>query len=302
MYDTIIIGSGVAGLAAAMYAGRLQLKTLVLGDVPGGTITTTHVVENYPGFTSVTGKELADAIQEHAQVYDIEIKQEKVLKIEKNECFFVSGRNTYKGKTIIIATGTEYKKLDIKGADLPGVHYCALCDGPLYTGRTVAVVGGSDSAAKEALLLSEYAEKVYLIYRGNELHPEPVNLNRVQINEKIEVITNTNILEIQGEKRVQKLILDNPYNGSTQFSVDGLFVAIGLVPLSGIAKYLGVNTNERHEIIIDKNSKTNVEGVFAAGDVTNTDFKQAIIGAAQGVTAAYQAYEYTKKKTVYPCG
>lgn len=302
MYDTIIIGSGVAGLAAAMYAGRLQLKALVLGDTPGGTITTTHVVENYPGFTSVTGKELADAILEHAQAYNIEINQEKVLKIEKNVCFFVTGRNTYKGKTIIIATGTEYRKLDTKGADLPGVHYCALCDGPLYTGKTVAVVGGSDSAAKEALLLSEYAEKVYIIYRGDELHPEPVNLERVKAHEKIEVITSTNICEIQGEKRVQTLVLDRMYNNSTELPIDGLFVAIGLIPLSGIVKDLGVTTNEAHEIIIDKNARTNVEGVYAAGDVTNTDFKQAIIGAAQGVTAAYQVYEHVKKKKVYPCG
>lgn len=302
MYDTIIIGSGVTGLAAAMYAGRLQLKTLVLGDLPGGTITTTHIVENYPGFVSVTGKELADAIQEHAEAYNIDIKQEKVSKIEKNDFFAVSGKDTYKGKTVIIATGTKYKTLDITGADMPGVHYCALCDGPLYTGRTVAVIGGSDSAAKEALLLTEYAQKVYILYRGNEIHPEPVNMARVQNNEKTEIINNTNVLEIHGEKRVQKLVLDRPYNDSTDFFVDGLFVAIGLIPLSGIAKDLGVKTNENQEIIIDKTCKTNIDGVYAAGDVTDTDFKQAIIGAAQGVTAAYQAYEYVRKKKVFPCG
>jgi thioredoxin reductase (NADPH) len=302
MYDTIIIGSGVTGLAAAMYAGRLHLNPLVLGDTPGGTITTTHVVENYPGFISVTGKELADAIQEHTESYNVDINQEKVTRIEKNDCFIVSGKNVYKGKSIIFATGTEYRKLTITGADLPGVHYCALCDGPLYTERTVAVVGGSDSAAKEALLLAEYARKVYIIYRGNEIHPEPVNMSRVQANERIEVINNTSILEIHGEKQVQSLVLDNPYNNSTDFSVDGLFVAIGLVPLSDIAKDLGLETNEKREIIVDKTCKTSVKGVFAAGDVTDTDFKQAIVGVAQGVTAAYEAYKYVKEKDVWPCG
>ena len=302
MYDTIIIGSGVSGLSAAMYAGRLKLKTLVLGELPGGTITTTHIVENYPGFTSVTGKELADAVQEHAETYDIEISQESVSHIQGHECFVVTARNTYKGKTLILATGTEYRKLHIQGADMPGVHYCALCDGPLYTGRTVAVVGGSDSAAKEALLLADYAKEVYIIYRGKEIHPEPVNMARVQENEKIKIINETNITEIRGEKRVQTLVLDNPYNNSREFSVDGLFVAIGLIPLSGIAREIGVKTNEKGEIIIDKSCRTNVEGVFAAGDVTDTDFKQAIIGAAQGVTAAYQAYEYVNQKKVFPCG
>jgi thioredoxin reductase (NADPH) len=302
MYDTIIIGSGISGLSAAMYAGRLKLKTLVLGGLPGGTITTTHIVENYPGFTSVTGKELADAVQEHAETYDIEISQETVSHVQEHECFVVTARSTYKGKTLIIATGTEYRKLHIRGADMPGVHYCALCDGPLYTGRTVAVVGGSDSAAKEALLLADYAKEVYIIYRGKEIHPEPVNMARVQENEKIKIINETTITEIRGEKRVQTLVLDNPYNNSREFFVDGLFVAIGLVPLSGIARELGVKINEKGEIIIDKSCRTNVEGVFAAGDVTDTDFKQAIIGAAQGVTAAYQVYEYVNQKKVFPCG
>lgn len=184
----------------------------------------------------------------------------------------------------------------MKGAlefEKKGVTYCALCDAALYKNKIVAVIGGSDSAAKEALLLSEFAKKVYIIYRGEKIRPEPINDERIKKNKKIIVITKTNIKEIKGDKFVTHVILDNKFQGKNILKLDGVFGAIGSDPLSELAKKIGVKLNEKKEIIIDhKSSKTNVQGVFAAGDVVDTDFKQAITGVAEGVTAAHSAYNY----------
>ncbi len=306
-YDLIIIGAGVTGLGSAMYAGRLNLKTLVIGtnssnELPiGGVITLTAVVENYPGFIRLTGPELAEKIRKHALDYKdkVEIKEDLVADIKKHgDCFTVATRSgiSYISKTILLATGTKWKKLPMKGAlgfEKKGVHYCSLCDGALFKNKIVAVIGGSDSAAKEALLLSEYAKKVYIIYRGEKIRPEPINGVRVSKNKKITVITKTNVLEIKGNKFVTHIILDNKFQGSNIIKLDGVFGAIGADPLSELAKRLGVKINDKDEIIIDhQDSTTNVKGVYAAGDVVDTEFKQAITGVAEGVTATYHAYKY----------
>jgi len=305
MYDTVIIGAGVVGLATAMYAGRLNLKTVVLGatsgtELPiGGVITLTDTVENYPGFKHLTGQELAQKLEEHAKDYDIEIKEEKVTDVSKDEkmnCFVVKTEKTeYHTKTIIFATGAKWRELTMKGAEEfknKGVQYCALCDGPLYKNKIVAVVGGSDTAAKEALLLAQYGKKVYIIYRGEKIRPEPVNGKLIDKNEKIEIISNTNVVEISGEKFVTKVTLDKEYKGSKELSVDGVFGAIGHIPISDLAVKLGVNINKKKEIMIDRSSKTNVKGIFAAGDVVDSGFKQAITGVGEGVVASYSAYTY----------
>lgn len=307
-FDFIVIGAGVAGLAAGMYGARLGMKTLILGashgsEIPiGGVITTTNIVENYPGFVKLTGNELADKIREHAETYDlVEIKEDKVLEVEKKDRYFVvkSEENECLGKSILFATGTKWRKLEVKGGkefENRGVAYCALCDGPLYKNKIVAVVGGSDSAAKDALLLSEHAKKVYIIYRGEKIRAEPINLKRIQENKKIEVITDTNITEVRGEKFVKSVVLDREFDGEKELAVDGVFVAIGHIALSDLAKSLGVKLNSKGEIIIDhKNSETNIPGVFAAGDVADKPFKQAITGVAEGCTAAYSAYEFVSK-------
>ena len=170
------------------------------------------------------------------------------------------------------------------------------CDGPLFKGKVLGVVGGSDSAAKEALLLSEYGSKVYVIYRGDQIHPEPINMRRVEENEKIEVIPNTNVVEIKGDKFITHAVLDRPWGGSKSFELGGLFIEIGHLPQSALAKKLGVKLNQKGEIIIDRLSRTNVPGVYAAGDVADMEWKQAITGAAEGCVAAYSAYEYISAK------
>ena len=175
------------------------------------------------------------------------------------------------------------------------MHYCALCDGAFYRNKVAAVIGGSDSAAKDALVLTQWASKVYMIYRGEKIRPEPVNYERVMANRKIEIIYRTNVKEIKGDKFVNGIVLDSLYKGNSGLKLDAVFVAIGHIALSQLAGKAGVKLNEKGEIMINRNAETNVPGAYAAGDVVDTRFKQAITGVAEGVQAAYSAYEYINK-------
>ena len=303
VYDVLVVGSGVSGLAGGMYAGRLGLNVLILGELRGGTITLTHVVENYPGFISLTGMELADKIEAHARAYpNVEIKDGKAGEISRNAdgTFTVeSDSGKYEAKSVLYATGTEWKKLGAKGEKEfanKGVHYCALCDGAFYKGKISAVIGGSDSAVKDALLLAQQSAKVYVIYRGDKIRAEPINYGALMKNPKIEIIYNTNVLEIYGEKKAIGVLLDKPHQGSDRLSVDAVFVAIGHTPLSQLAKEAGVDIDAKGHVKINRNSETNVPGFFAAGDVTDTRFKQAIVGVGEAVSAAYSAYLYLEGK------
>jgi len=302
-YDTIVIGTGVAGYSAAMYAARLGLKVLIIGETPGGTLALTGKVENYPGFMSIDGQELTELLEKHALSYNVKTITEIVDKIEKENNLFAvqAGNNAFKSKTIILATGTEVKKLGIKGEKEffgNGVSYCALCDSAFIKGKEAAVAGGGDAAVKEALLAVEYAKKVYIINNEKELHPEDSHKKRldelVQAG-KIEVINNNEILEIKGTKEIEKLILKKEFKGKKELLVQGLFVYIGQIPRSELAKILGAKLNKKGEVIVNQDCKTNIKGFFAGGDVTNREWKQAIIAASQGVTAAYSAYNYCRK-------
>ena len=312
VYDIIILGGGVSGIGCAIYSARFNLKTLLLTGRFGGLIQDTHLVENYPGFASVSGLGLVEAFQKHLSNYKdvIDVKEEFAQDVKRtNDCFQIrTEKNTYEGLTIVFATGTRRRKMDVPGEiefTNKGVSYCATCDAPLTKKATTIVVGGSDSAAKEALLLSEYSKKVHIVYRGEHIHPEPINMGRVndKIKEgKIEIINNTNIKEIKGDKFVTHVVLDKPYNGSNELKTDFVFVEIGHLVESGLAKKLGVKTDDHDQIITDKESRTNVPGIFAAGDVTDRAWKQAITGVAEGSIASNSAYEYVqelkqKKKT-----
>ena len=313
--DLAILGAGVTGLGAAMYAGRLNLKTIVIGNAGersaaqdiGGTITLTDVVENYPGFIRLTGEELAQKLEAHARSYpQVEIVNSWVEKVRRDgSCFSIQLEGeVIEASTLLFATGTSHRELDIPGHDElrnKGVHYCALCDGPLYREKIVAVVGGSDAAAKEALLLAEHAAKVFLIARGPEIKAEPINRSRVEANHKIKVINGTNVIRVEGAKKLQRALLDKPYEGEMALELDALFVAIGVIPRSEIARSLGVRTNNQGEILIDRDSRTNVPGVYAAGDVTDRAFKQAITGVAEGVVASYSAFQDLKNDVVCAC-
>ncbi|PIS04882.1 MAG: thioredoxin-disulfide reductase [Candidatus Buchananbacteria bacterium CG10_big_fil_rev_8_21_14_0_10_42_9] len=309
-YDFLIIGAGVTGLSAGMYGARLGLRTLVLGAnseselAIGGVITLTDTVENYPGFIHLTGQELAKKIEDHARSYDnVEIKNERVTEVSKKGKKFkiVTDKDEYETKTLLFATGTKWRKLPMPGAkelENKGVAYCALCDGPLFKNKEVAIIGGSDSAAKESLFLAQHASKVYIVVRGVELKAEPINQKLVAQNSKIEVLLQTNVTEIIGEKFVEKIKLDKKYKGKDEIQLSGVFGAIGHIPLSGLAQSLGVELDEKKEIKINRNSETNIEGVYAAGDVVDTAFKQAIVGVAEGVVASYHAFKYVQAKEI----
>ncbi len=296
MYDFIIIGGGCSGLSGAMYATRLGLKTLTLAEMPGGLITTTHLVENWPGVISTSGPDLAMALYKHAEASGAEIKSERAKKIEqledKDGCpqfKVITGSNEYIGKTILIATGTIHRKLGVPGEkelENKGVSYCALCDGAFFKEKVVCVVGGGDSAAKEALFLSEHASKVYIIVRKDFLRAEPLNAARVEKNDKIEILYKTEIEEIVGTDKVDKL----KFKDGKELAMDGVFLAIGHIAQTDLAKNLGVELNEKGEIKINRRTETNIKGVFSAGDCCDTEFKQAITGSAEAVTSSYYAY------------
>jgi len=199
----------------------------------------------------------------------------------------------FKAYSVCIATGSERRKLGVPGEEEfagRGVSYCATCDGPFYKDKVVCVIGGSDSAAKEALFLAQNTEKVYIIYRGEEIRAEPINKQRVYENDKIEIIYDTNIVEIKGDNTVNSVIFDN----GQEFEVDGVFIEIGSNPNSHLAKRIGVETNDKGEIMINRKSETSIPGIFAAGDVADAPFKQAITGVSEGVIAAYSAFDYVK--------
>jgi thioredoxin-disulfide reductase len=311
LYDVIIVGGGCAGLAAALYAKRYTLKTLVLAKELGGLITTTHIVENYPGVLPASGWDMMNLFLKQMELLEVEMKEVEVASIRKiDDCadgscshtFVVSAAGIeYKTKTVVFATGTKRRELNAPGEKTyygKGVSYCATCDGALFKGKRLAVVGGGDSAAKEALLLSEYGAHVWVIARST-LRAEPINLHRIDKNPKVDIIAPNEVLSVEGDgKRITHVTLKNTYNGSQTLELGGLFIEIGHLPSTDLANDVAPAKNDHGEIIIDRESKTSVPGFFAAGDCTNTPWKQAIVSAAEGSQAANSAYEYITKEFI----
>ena len=286
-----------------MYATRLNLKTAMVGEIPGGLITTTSDVENWPGIKKISGPDLGMALLDHATSFGAPLLNERVIEVNKAPADVFGGKegyelktgsNLYYARTVLFATGTKHKELGVPGEkefSAKGVSYCALCDAGFFREKIVAVVGGGDAALIEAQILSERAARVYLIVRKDVLRAEPVNTEKVKNNPKIEVMFNTRIAEIAGGTKVERIKLVS----GEEIVLDGVFIAIGHSPVSDLAEKTGVLVNDHKEIIINRKSETNLPGVYAAGDVTDSHFKQAIIAAAEGVTAAFSAYEYIKR-------
>jgi len=293
-YDLVIIGSGAAGLSAAVYAGRYKLKILVFEGKLGGETATAGVIKNYPGFKSIDGFELMKKIKEQAASNAVEFKDGFVEKIEKSEhCFeIVSGKNTYKANSVILAQGTKRRRLGLPNEEEltgRGVHYCMTCDGPLYGGKTIAMVGGGDASVKGTVFAAEYAKKIYFISREKEITAEPVNLEQMkELGDKVEIIMETEVKEIKGESNLNSMVLSD----GKELKIDGLFIEIGYESNTGLAKSLGVDLDEDGFIKTDNMMKTNIDGVFAAGDTVNHfgAFKQDITAAAMGAVAATSAY------------
>lgn len=297
-YDTIIIGAGAAGCSAATYATRYNLKTLMLGGpMPGGLITEALEVENYPGFTSISGQELAKRFLDQAIALGAEYKIEQATQITKSgdkDFTVVTGSGKYEASTIILAMGTHHRKLDAPG-ELEfagrGVSYCATCDAPFFKNKVVAVIGGGNSAVEGAQDVSAHAEKVYIIYRSS-LKAAPVYIDSLRRNKKIYEIPGTNVVEIMGDKLVNAVKLDNKYEGSELLDVSGVFVQIGYIPKNDLALDLGVNITDYGYVAVDAGMGTNVPGVFCAGDLNNgsNQLHQQVTSAAEGAIAAQSAY------------
>lgn len=305
-YDLIIVGTGAAGLSAALYAGRYRMKTLVIGDAFGGYTTIAGPIDNYPGAKKIDGFDLMITMKEQALEAGAEIIDGRLTALEKTDDGFEVTTETgekYSGATVILATGTEHRRLGLPNEHeltSKGVHYCVTCDGPLYGGKEIAVVGGGDSAIKGVNLVAEYAKKIYVIVRGAALRAEPIQLeNLKKLGDKIEILYETHVSEIVGTDHFEKVILSKPHNGSNELVVDGLFIEVGALPRTELVKSIGVELDEKGYIKPDTMMKTNVPGVFAAGDVMNLfhGFKQDITAACMGAVAATSAYEYFKRLT-----
>ena len=298
LYDLIIIGSGAAGLSAGIYAGRYRMKALIIGKEFGGETAKAGAILNYPGFQSVDGYELMDLMKQQAAKLNVETLDAEVASIKRQgRCFTVAtGKKTYEAGVVIFAVGAERRRLGLpneKELTGRGVHYCVTCDGPVYTGKTIAMVGGGDASVKGVILASEYAKKVFLIARRKKITAEPINLDYLQkLKDKTEIILETEVKEIIGKDKLEKIILSRPRKGSAELIIDGLFVEIGSVPSVSLAESLGVELDERGYVKVDNMMRTNVDGVFAAGDVVNHfgSFKQDIAAAAMGAVAATSAY------------
>lgn len=305
MEDLIIIGAGPAGLTASIYASRYQLKNVVLGKTIGGTITLAHKVENYPGFVSISGLELGQKMAEQVKKLGVKILTENVIRLEKKGSGFrlaTESKQELEGKTVIIATGTARRKLNVPGEKEylgKGVSYCTTCDAAFFKGKKVSLVGGSNAAVAGAIHLAELADQVFIIYRRKELRAEPIWVERALKIPKIKVIYETNVIEVLGDgEKVTEVKLDKPYQNQEKIEVDGVFIEIGGVPGSELAKDLGVDLDEKGFVKVKADMRTNIPGVFAAGDIANAtgEFRQLVTAVAEGALAADSAYRYLKGK------
>ncbi len=309
MFDVIIIGAGPAGLSAAIYAARRALKTLVVAkDIGGQAILAPHV-ENFPGILGAAGIEITMKMREQAEKFGAGFKSDEARGVLKRKNIFVVETNNFKeeAKAVILAFGLMPRRLEVPGEEKfkgRGVSYCAICDGPLYKNKTVAVVGGGNSAVDAALYLSKIAKKVYLIHRRGGFRAEEARVCKLKEAKNVELVLNAVVSEIAGEDYVSAVKVSDPpatsglprqagvnTKAEREIKLDGVFVEIGYITKVDWLKNL-VRLNDRNEIITDKDCKTSEEGIFAAGDITDVSYKQIVISAGEGAKAALSAYRY----------
>jgi len=301
IFDVVIIGSGPAGLTAAIYNARAELKTIVIaGNQPGGQLTITTMVDNWPGFpTGTGGVKLMMDMQQQVKNFGVEIKQGIVEKINKNENIFeieLENGEKIESRSVIVATGAAVKWLELpKEKELigHGVSGCATCDGMFFRGKIVAVVGGGDTACEEAAFLSKITTKTYLIHRRDSLKASVTEQKKVLDNPKVEILWDSEVKEIKGQEKLEAIkVMNNKTNEEKELVLDGLFVAIGSSPATKFLEGL-VNLSETGQVLVGEDkvypTMTNIEGIFAAGDCVNVRHKQAIVAAGEGCKAALDA-------------
>jgi thioredoxin reductase (NADPH) len=291
IYDLIIVGAGPAGLTAAVYAARYKLDVLIIGTINGGMAGEASEICNFPSYERISGFELMNKMIKQVKVLGIEITSEKVLEIKKSKNFeVITNKEKYLSKKIILATGSEKRALGIereKEFTGKGISYCATCDAVFYKNKIVGVIGGGNAALTAALLLSKFAKKVYIIYgRDKFFKAEPIWIEEIKKNERIQPIFNSTLTKLIGEKKLEGVEV----NRKEILELDGIFIETGSDPRINIAKQLGIKLEE-NEIAVDKNQRTSLKGVFAAGDVTNNPLKQIVTACAEGAIAAKSAYD-----------
>ncbi|MFA5109695.1 MAG: thioredoxin-disulfide reductase [Patescibacteria group bacterium] len=306
MYDLIIIGSGPAGMTAGIYAARREMKTLIIGREVGGQMIWASEIENYPGFNKISSFELIDKIKRQTLDFGVEMKEEEVQKIEltaEGNFLLYSGRQTFEAKTVIIAMGLSPRRLAVPGEielNGRGVSYCANCDGPFYKNKKVAVIGGGNSALDAAEVLSKIASQVYLIHRGESFRGFDALVEEVKKRANIEILLNTEMKSIEGENKVEKIkILNNKTDAEREIALDGVFVEVGRIASTDLVVDLA-ERNEKNQVIINSKTETKTPGLFAAGDVTDCEFKQITIAMGQATIAALSAYQYLQLKKGQP--
>ena len=299
MYDIIIIGSGPAGLSAAIYAQRACLDTIVIekNGISGGQVLNTWEVDNYPGFPGVTGFELSRQFREHANKLGARVVQDEVVQVELsgNVKKVVCEEETYEARCVILASGAHHRTLEVPGEEElrgAGVSYCATCDGAFFRGRTVAVVGGGDAALEDAIFLARMCEKVYIVHRRDKLRGAKRLQERVQALENIEFVWNSETAAIEGNGQVEALRLRQTKTGEERrLNVDGVFIAVGIAPESEL--YAGqLELDEQGYIRADESGQTSVPGVFAAGDVRTKALRQILTAASDGANCVASAERY----------
>lgn len=298
MFDTIIIGSGPAGMTAAVYAARREMKALVIGKEPGGQVAMASEIENWPGYKTIQSHELIQNMQEQVKYQGVEIINNEVMKINKNDdnTFSVfTGGDEYQTKTIIVAIGLSPRRLAIKGENEligKGVSYCATCDAPFFKEKTVAVVGGGNAALDAAEVLSKIAKKVYLIHRSQEFKAFEALVDEVKSKKNVDIILDSAVEEIIGDNKVEKLKIKNLiHNEFSEIETDGIFIEIGRIASTDLISEFA-DRDERNQILVDEKCATKTPGIFAAGDVTQVPFKQISIACGQATIAALAAYQY----------
>ncbi|MBU4308377.1 MAG: FAD-dependent oxidoreductase [Nanoarchaeota archaeon] len=290
-YDLIIIGAGPAGLTAAVYAARYKLNVLVIGKLPGGLAGEAYEVCNFPSYGKILGFELMKKMMDQVKELGVEIKFEEVLDINNKNGFEIATyKEKYFAKKLILALGSERRRLQLENEREfmgKGVSYCATCDSTFYKDKIVGIVGGSDAAITSALLLAKHAKQVYVIYRKDSFtKAEPIWIEQLEKEKKIKPLFNSVVTKLIGTGKLEEVEI----NEKEKLKVDGLFVEIGSVPNIELAKKLKLKL-EKDYIVVDKEQRTNVVGIFAAGDVTNNSFKQIITACAEGAVAAKTVYE-----------
>jgi thioredoxin reductase (NADPH) len=302
-WDIIIIGAGSAGLAAGIYAVRSGLKTLILDEkLAGGTISDAPTVVNYPGFAEISGGELAEKMTSHcrklgATIHDLEPVTELELMGEKK--IVKTSRATYEAKAVIFSTGSHYREIGVKGEKEfrgKGVSYCGVCDGPFFKGKKVLIVGGGNSACITTLYLSGIASQVTVTHRRQAFRAEESLVTDIASKGNVNILWNTEIQEIKGDRQVKAVILKNNLTQQiTELPVDAVFVQVGEAPNSQIAKASGIEIDEHGYIKVDMRQQASIPGVFAAGDVTDQPVKQVGTAVGQGITAALEAYSFIRR-------